>query len=487
MLQAAELIKPISEMLDYLCGNIGLKNGYHLADVLMCSCFVSGDKNLHTNFQQRTKQITENKCSKTMLSMQLTEDVETYNAISRLSRAASEKAVDVKRIVYSGVTLFISALARFNNIFQNSSFDKIRKLVEIEKPVLDEEFAHNLEFAVAVACYIRLEVYMEKRGQEDFHYSVEDSQQLTDHMNQLMGEETPVKFFTTVMKLQREVCDAIGTSNSNFVQWSSELGQLVFGFKTMILRCGKQLRYTKRKNCADICLKTAIEVLLETGNTHYKARRYAKALQCFQEVYKISTNVAYVITNNTSIYCLKMIGTCMSYLGNHGYALQQYEEGIETRINETIDRGKDRLLALFNHNAGICLHNLGRLKEAITKLKIAKNIRDEIDDTDAASTANSFGECLLQLKEHEDALKNFKEAIEGRQQQSNEPKTDSMLALFHYNAGVCLHKLERFEEAITQFNIAKNIRDEIDDSATAFTAPGARHGGRGGNAPGRHF
>jgi len=77
------------------------------------------------------------------------------------------------------------------------------------------------------------------------------------------------------------------------------------------------------------------------------------------------------------------------------------------------------------------LHKLERFEEAITRFNIAKNIRDEIDDPDVASTTNWFGDCFLQFKEHEDALKNFKEAIERRQQQSNEPKTDSMLTLFH--------------------------------------------------------
>jgi len=101
--QDAELIKPISEMLEYLSSNNDLKNGYHLADVLMCSCFVSGEKNLHTDFQKRKKQITDNRCSKETLSTQLKDNIETCNAISRLSRALLEKAVDVKRVVYRSV------------------------------------------------------------------------------------------------------------------------------------------------------------------------------------------------------------------------------------------------------------------------------------------------------------------------------------------------------------------------------------------------
>lgn len=130
--------------------------------------------------------------------------------------------------MYRSVTFFISALARFNNIFANSSFTKIRKLVETEKPNLDEEFAHDLEFAVA--CYVRLEIYMEKDGQEGFQCSDDNSQELIHQMIQLMGTDTPMDFLKIVMELQREVCFAIGKSNSNFVQWSPELDRLLVSF-----------------------------------------------------------------------------------------------------------------------------------------------------------------------------------------------------------------------------------------------------------------
>jgi len=60
-----------------------------------------------------------------------------------------------------------------------------------------------------------------------------------------------------------------------------------------------------------------------------------------------------------------------------------------------------------------------------------------------STVAHWLGCCLFQLNEHEDALNNFKEAIERRQQSSTEPKTDSILASFHQNAAICFYKLER--------------------------------------------
>jgi len=62
-----------------------------------------------------------------------------------------------------------------------------------------------------------------------------------------------------------------------------------------------------------------------------------------------------------------------------------------------------------------------------------------------------------------DALEKYQEAIEKRQQSGNDSISDSMLASFYHNSGVCLLHMENFKEAITKFEIAKDICNEIDD------------------------
>ena len=46
----AELIKPVSEMLEYLSSDADLKNGYHLADILTKTCFVFGNEDIFKQF-----------------------------------------------------------------------------------------------------------------------------------------------------------------------------------------------------------------------------------------------------------------------------------------------------------------------------------------------------------------------------------------------------------------------------------------------------
>jgi len=74
------------------------------------------------------------------------------------------------------------------------------------------------------------------------------------------------------------------------------------------------------------------------------------------------------------------------------------------------------------------------------------------------------------LSEYKDALEKYQEAIEKRQQTENDSKSDSMLTLFHRNAGACLFHMEKFEEAITKFEIANDIRNEIDFQGAAISA-----------------
>ena len=47
---STELIKPVSEMLEYLSSEADLKNGYHLADILTKTCFVFGKEQIFQEF-----------------------------------------------------------------------------------------------------------------------------------------------------------------------------------------------------------------------------------------------------------------------------------------------------------------------------------------------------------------------------------------------------------------------------------------------------
>ena len=47
---SAELIKQVHDMLKCLCSEEIFKNGYHLSDILMDTCFVYGNEEVHDVF-----------------------------------------------------------------------------------------------------------------------------------------------------------------------------------------------------------------------------------------------------------------------------------------------------------------------------------------------------------------------------------------------------------------------------------------------------
>ena len=164
------------------------------------------------------------------------------------------------------------------------------------------------------------------------------------------------------------------------------------------------------------------------------------------------------------------LGDCFWRLSEYKDAFEKYQEAIEERQQLGNDSKSDSMLATFYHNAGVCLFHIKKFKEAITKFEIAKHIRNEIDEQGAAILANWLGDCFLRLSEYKNVLEKYQEAIEKRHQSGNDSKSDSMLATFYHNSGVCLLHMEKFKQAITKFEIAKDIRNEIDDPDATISA-----------------
>ena len=64
-----ELIKPVSEMLEYLSSDADLKNGYHLADILTKTCFVFGNNEILKQFTDGAQSYHNTKSQQTPLTI----------------------------------------------------------------------------------------------------------------------------------------------------------------------------------------------------------------------------------------------------------------------------------------------------------------------------------------------------------------------------------------------------------------------------------
>ncbi|CAK8680112.1 unnamed protein product [Clavelina lepadiformis] len=196
-----ELIKPVNKMLEYLKSDVSLKNGYHLDQILLQSCYVSGDKGLYEQFVEAVRRKKkENKFSTQCQVMQgLNEDLKNFDAFTDLMRMRETTQCNIKRVIYRSVTLFISALGRMYNIDEASSFSVVKSLKG--KQIIDHETAEKLKLAVAVACKVRLSRYMEYKSQHDYVNCMD--RQVTVLLKKYAKMEDIVQYFVIALALQK--------------------------------------------------------------------------------------------------------------------------------------------------------------------------------------------------------------------------------------------------------------------------------------------
>ena len=226
-----ELIKPVEEMLNYLNSEESLKNGYHLADVLTKTCFVYGNQDIYSLFEDGvykrldeeykndTKVIEEGKDSshnygKMQVKSQIVNDLKEYATRSTLFKVFLNKQLNIKKIVYRSTTLFIAELGRICNIHTSSCFDIIEKLAE--RNVLSQYAKRKLMYAVAVACEIRLRWYMKNGKQTDHIESSPSSDSAIAILKDLIGKLNIISYFQIAYALQCDLASKMNLKKMHF-------------------------------------------------------------------------------------------------------------------------------------------------------------------------------------------------------------------------------------------------------------------------------
>ena len=104
---------------------------------------------------------------------QLEDDLINFHLMKSLSQFRISKDLNIKRVFYRSISLFVSALGRAYGLRQNSSFGIIKELKR--RSLIDNVIAQRLSLAVAVACHTRLVHYSSKKKQEDSMYEEDET------------------------------------------------------------------------------------------------------------------------------------------------------------------------------------------------------------------------------------------------------------------------------------------------------------------------
>ena len=190
-----ELIKPVDKMLEYLSSEVSLKNGYHLSDVLTETSFVYGDLIIYEQFEEGVHRRENSKTRNKMLvevKQQIQEDLDKFATKIKLSNLKPGSILNVKQMFYRTSTLFITALGKMCGAKSSSCFDIIN---EVAQQTLSDNAKHKLSFAVAIACEIRLRIYMKEKSQHDVLQSRENSATVFDEILKIMDIDFIISYF----------------------------------------------------------------------------------------------------------------------------------------------------------------------------------------------------------------------------------------------------------------------------------------------------
>ncbi|XP_078483381.1 uncharacterized protein LOC144743450 [Ciona intestinalis] len=425
-----ELIKPVSQMLNYLTTEQDLKNGYHLADVLTTTCFVHGDEKVYKEFADgaaaKRKAKFQGKSEAAAKHMgDLEEDFIKYDVTRNLDAGLDAPKYNLKQGVYRLTTLFISELGMKHDVSETSSFMVVEKLYE--KGVISLKQRDQFSYAVAIACRLRLMVYMNEQCQKDMMkhdvHETRDAEKL--NMIQMLGEDSAVNYFVIADTLQQFVAKEL---NINL----DDLYDLVPDEQDMQIRVCYYLKLYDR-----VChiYETVFEPQLTSDKVinlsfidsmEYYAntlRRMDKDAECVK-VYRQILQLLESQPNHERLPYMKF-----KVINNLAVALTQSHER------------EEKLEYLLKAYDWIC-----QCEESNTYVPDI--------ETKKAISAGNIGNGYFRLDQFASALKYNTIALKLYSDHSPDPNIDKVVALCYNNTAVCNFQLCRIEEALQQFNEA---------------------------------
>ena len=468
---STELIKPVSEMLEYLGTEENLKNGYNLSDILMDSCFVFGDYEILEQFQEGVRNFRLNNQSivRDYKLKLLKEDLISFGVRLQLDVDWKKKFVfEVKPLIYRVTTLFISTLGSLQNISASSCFDIIEELQ------LSDYAKRKLQYAVAIACEVRLKHYMEYENQ----LAPLNASDLINYV----GEKSIVNYFQIAYALQCEICKLNNITDHNFYPVSFLLNISLCYFLNRKQHLSKMI--TKFDKMSDLELKYAeLDHSIMLLEAEINESEKIDAMQTEQNSRKTSVNCdeneikSLVLKYREFFYYSGMWETCIEYcqyrrfittpdvsnmdtLDETGYTQQiiglsfmkgkKYNEALNSFLlslnmyqqiinNCRIFSSTYEMIGSFLMND--CTNDLTRVKNCGLKKIISftlnmvgsylvneslsiKEIRYKFTKRNIVVANFSLAECLFWIKDYQKSMKTFKLTICLYEAYSKENKCD---------------------------------------------------------------
>ena len=486
-----ELIKPVSEMLKYLSSEEDLKNGYHLADILTKTCFVFGNENIFAQFVNGVKTYLSSRSKQErihQIEQQVSDDLDKFSTRFRLANLKSQDTINIKQLVYRSSTLFVAALASIHNIFESSSFDNIQTMTN--KNIISQTMKVKLSYAVAIACEMRLKVYMEKKSQCDNLIELNQTNENIKKFLNIVGAKNTINYFQIAYCLQREVAKQLKFTKLHFYS-DPQLINITIGMafgmniSSSISNISSEFawnaKYFNVDNCIEnletkCCFNYDItetdfplnKILIETLADHlYEVKIFDEGLEFYQQVLNISNkDTDEKNRSRATARVYSKIGSCTIHLQKWSDSAKMFHNEIEILQLTCLDQETDKKLAIAFNHLGSVLSKIYQYKDALFYLTKSLEIKKSVSlnlkkDGNVACTLNNIGGCLMDIQKYNDALIHLKQSLEIYKNVSPNLKKDGNVANTLNNIGGCLMGMQQYNDALIHLKQALKIYKNV--------------------------
>ena len=461
-----ELIKPVSQMIKYLEWEDDIKNGYHLADILATTRFVSGNPEVCEQFQSKLLQFSSNEkqfFSTRRIIEIINEDLQSFAVFDSLATAYKKMNLNTKRMIYRSSTIFISTLRKIHNLKSVSSFEIISELEE--KHVITPHAAHNLKFAIAIACEVRLRTYMENKAQsESLPLHLTKSETAEDNhldLGNIIDVKDAIEYFKITFCLQKNIRSGYQDNYHDDMRTvekhvAAGISFCFFEYQAA-LDLGKSIR---EEYLAEAQVEKVAAFTSFIKECLYLLGRFSEALDEIR--YELSLEFKFQPPNLKSIAkCHQDAAKCLLKLEQQIEAAKEFEKELNVRkqMQGNMFSSEDILL---------CLKNIANANFSCSEFKIAlKWFQEEKREYetraslarhchDLSKCYGNIGGCLFKLQQYEDAFHYYKLALA-----NTDAKLLEEIAFFWNKIGHCLFKLNKAEEALNSYKKELQVLQQL--------------------------
>ena len=484
-----ELIKPVSLLATYLRQEQNLKNGYHLRDILTNICFVDGSHDVYQIFENTIEGLLTEEQSNSMQEFinMVTDDMQKYSTKLSIFSIIDKNSYNTKQFAYRSIAAFIAGIAKLKNIKPGSCFDVVRRMQNVE--LVSEEFSCKLQYAVALACEIRLKAYFEHGYQYDYvELSLEHSDEdVSINLKNAVGVQCSYDYLEITCCLQYDIIAWLGINCSYMLYHPVAMCIAISSFLQMpdciiaakgfikdhlVLQdqpeindilavedpddCYKDCGVTVKQSVKSVDIsKSSVQSL---GEWYLKMQTFNQALIKYFPSQISSPNLKHlnVNTNNkNNISIFTEFGEYFFIKGVYFEALFCYKIALKVIQKETnATEPCQQVKCLFS--IGKCLsekedyHNAKKIfLEALGQYRLLSDKHQNLQNFEGDSF-KEIGMCQQCLGLKKEAFESFEAAVESYADKQNDSQLDSV-GFCQLKMGIHLFNTNRYEDALFKF------------------------------------